>query len=117
MGTIKIRKTGIGVILTAAGLVAGLLSGAESEVIAPVKAWRRPAVSAKKAKQTFAPVLKDDSIRFGNKTVKLSRNGNFECTTPEYGVIMTSQPGYFWLKEKGTDVWNWQSRNFDPIFL
>ena len=40
--------------------------------IPEVKAWRGTSLSEK---QTFAPVLENDSIRYGNKTLSLSPDG------------------------------------------
>ena len=95
-------------------ILPGALFAAEPDVVAPVKAWRQsPAPGEKVGKKTFEAVLTDDTIRYGNKTIKLSPDSSFTCSTPEAGTVLISRPAYFWLKEKGADNWKWQSRNLD----
>ena len=79
--------------------------------IAPVKGWRGAAAKAESAKK-FEPVLEENSIRFGSKTIQMKPNGSVSCVTPEAGVILTSGVA-FWLVENGKPDWNWQERSFD----
>ena len=85
--------------------------GSNLPEINPAKAWRTSAAPAGKAK-TFTPVLGENSIRFGNKTVMLAPDGRISCTTPENGLIFNGRI-YFHLKENGKTVWLWQNRNLD----
>ncbi len=94
--------------------MAGPMMFAESSAlpeIIPVKAWRSSKAPAGREK-IFAPVLKDNSIQFGNKTVLMNPDGRISCTTPENGLIFNGRI-YFHLKEKGKTIWLWQGRNFD----
>ena len=79
--------------------------------IAPVKAWR-VARSGAAAKQ-FIPVLEENSIEIGNKTVQMFPNGSFRCMSREHGSILTVEMPYFWAVKNGTEVWGWRNRNLD----
>ena len=98
-----------------AAFALALLTAAAAEKampLTPLKAWRGP--SDKAVEKTFQPVLKDDSIQYGNKTLELTRSGRIVCSTPE-GQLFSCN-AYFFLKDKEQTepLWGWQSSNMDP---
>ena len=101
-----------GAAIAAAAAVMTALSAAEPAKlpeIAPVKAWRGETAAQEKI---FTPVLGENTIRFGSKTLFLTPEGKINCTTPDHGVLFNSGV-YFMLRDNGVDRWNWQAQNFD----
>ena len=89
-------------------LCAGMaLSGMEKgNLPAPpeTRGWRSAAVKGEE--QTFKPVLGTDSIRFGNKTLKLLPSGEIQCMTPEHGILFTTGMPFYTVKNKHHEDWN-----------
>ena len=99
-----------------AALVIGVLPAADIMVsgqmdIPRVKAWQGTGTGEKE--QTFAPQLEADSIRYGNKTLRMTPDGRIECVTPDCGILFSGGAGFF-AKIDGKTRGNWQKRNLDP---
>lgn len=91
-GSIWKERTEMKTSFFAAVLAAGaamLLGAAEPDPppLPRVEAWRKNTGTG--AEQVFKGVLNDASIQFGNKTLMLSKDGNIQCTTGEYGTLLT----------------------------
>ena len=68
--------------------------------VAPVKAWRKTSAETEKI---FVPVLKENSVQFGSKTLQMTPDGKFQCITPDAGVL------FHW---DGWDLWDlWDGWN------
>ena len=94
------------------GLVLTAQAGNRLPKIPEVKAWRG---NSHAEKQTFAPVLGDDTIRYGSKTLSLSPDGKIRCVTQENGVLFNGAAHFFLqdLRKNGKINWNWQRDNLD----
>ena len=75
----------------------------------PVKAWRKTAAVKEK---TFAPVLEQNSIRFGSKILQFSPDGKIQCSSPDAGLIFSGSPA-FWLVDGKKADWNWREKHFN----
>ncbi|MBQ6597713.1 MAG: hypothetical protein IJH79_09195, partial [Lentisphaeria bacterium] len=101
--------------LLAAGLVSGLvLSTAAAQPsklpeIPTGKAWRG---KTSQRETYFNPVLKDNSIQYGNKVLSLSPNGKIECSSK--GSVLFSGRIFFHLVENGKADWSWRDKNWRP---
>ena len=103
------RRFFCGTAIAAAMTALSAAEPAKLPEIAPVKAWRGKTAAQEK---NFTPVLGENTIRFGSKTLFLTPEGKVNCTTPDHGVLFNSGV-YFMLRDNGTDRWNWQAQNFD----
>lgn len=88
-----------------------VLSAADKLPETPVvKAWKKS--NTGKAAEKFAPVIGDNSITFGNKTLRMGSDGKLSCVASD-GTVLFNGGHYFWVIDKGTPVWDWAGRNFD----
>ena len=101
--------------LLAAGLVSCLvLSTAAAQPsklpeIPPGKAWRG---KIKERETYLKPVLKDNSIQYGNKVLSLSPDGKIEFSSK--GRVFFSGRLFFHLVENGKANWSWRDKNWRP---
>ena len=105
---------------SAAMLVSGLFPGgsltaadqAKLPAIPAVKAWRGVTKPGGQEK-TFNPVLKEQSIEFGSKTIQLFPDGKFTCITPEYSTLTVCNPPLLFPVKKGKPQYTWQAGHLD----
>lgn len=95
---------------------AGMLSAEETPSALPeiphVPAWRGKRSAAAQEK-TFAPVLTENAIICGGKTLALSPNGRIRCFTADRGDLF-SGGFHFELIRNGKEAVGWRYKNIDP---
>ena len=92
-------------VLTAAAVAAQPLPE-----IPNLKAWRTAANAGKE--KTLKPVLKDSSIVFGTKTLKLSPDGRISCMSISSGELFNGSAS-FHAKVNGKNQYEWKRDNID----
>ena len=58
------------------------------------------------------PVLRDNSIQFGNKTLKFDKEGRMRCNS-ESGDTLFVMNMYLYLTVNGKDDYSWRTKKFD----
>ena len=108
-----IKQLFAGCIVSGIVLSAAAAAGQQSKLpeMPSVKAWRGKTVKNER-EMIFAPVLKDNSIQFGNKILSLNPDGKIICSC-ETGMLFTAGP-YFHVEENGKPNWGWRDKNWKP---
>ena len=94
-------------------LLSAVATAAENSLpeMPQLKAWR--VASDPRQEKVLKPVLKDDSITFGNKVLQLSPEGQIQCSMLGNGEKLFRGNVYFYAVENGKTKYEWKRDHFD----